>query len=330
MRKSNVITFLFFCFLIAVVGVYTVAGKSQSDPEVLPDQYEVASGESAKEDTDVDLSKDNTVSDVSKDEQETPSKEEETPATKPEETTTDQKEEPKKDEPKEEPKKEPEKEQPKEESKKEEPKKEEPKKDQTDTPVKVSMQDALFIGDSRTVGLMEYAGIKEADFFCSTGMSVFSLQKNAVSVPGVGKVKLTKLLETKKYKKIYVMLGINELGYPFKSIVSKYGELISLIQKKQPDATIFIQANLHVSKKRSDSDKTINNKKIDQLNAELAKLADQKTKFYLDVNPQFDDKNGALASDKSQDNAHLYAKYYAEWGQWIMKETASIMKEGDS
>lgn len=192
----------------------------------------------------------------------------------------------------------------------------------------ISMDDALFIGDSRTVGLMEYAGIDGADYFCTVGMSVYNIHKNSVSVPNVGKVTLTELLNSKKYGKIYIMLGINEVGYKFSSTVEKYSELIEFIKDKQPDAVIFIQANLHVSKSRSDSDKVVNNIAINELNAELAKLADGKSKFYLDVNILFDDKTGALSSDKSEDNTHLYAKYYKEWGEWIIKQTASLIGEG--
>lgn len=190
-----------------------------------------------------------------------------------------------------------------------------------------SMADALFIGDSRTVGMMEYGGLNEANFFCGTGMNVFDIKKNRVSVPAVGKVTLEELLSNKKYGKIYIMLGINELGYEFKSILNKYGDLIRFIREKQPDTSIFIQANLHVSKKRNDSDGYINNKNIDRLNSELSKFANGKNIFYLDVNPLFDDKDGNLSSDKTADNAHLYAKYYKEWGEWICKETVKIKKE---
>lgn len=191
-----------------------------------------------------------------------------------------------------------------------------------------SMGDALFIGDSRTVGLMEYAGIDGADYFCTVGMSVYNIHKNSVSVPNVGKVTLTELLNGKKYGKIYIMLGINEVGYKFSSTVEKYSELIEFIKDKQPDAVIFIQANLHVSKSRSDSDKVVNNTAINGLNAELAKLADGKSKFYLDANILFDDKTGGLSSDKSEDSTHLYAKYYSEWGKWIIRQTASLIGEG--
>lgn len=192
---------------------------------------------------------------------------------------------------------------------------------------KVSANKALFIGDSRTVGLMEYAGIKNADFFCTVGMSVYNIHKKPVSVPNVGKVTLTELVKGKKYDNIYIMLGINEVGYKFSSTAAKYKELIELIEKNQPDSNIFIQANLHVSKTKSDRDKVVNNKAINGLNSQLSKLADGKTKFYLDANPEFDDENGGLSADKSGDGVHLYAKYYKEWGEWIIRQSASLSKE---
>ena len=186
-----------------------------------------------------------------------------------------------------------------------------------------SMEDALFIGDSRTVGIMEYAGLNEATFFCDTGMSVFNVRKKRISVPSIGKVTLDELLADKKYGKIYIMLGINELGYEFNSIVDKYSELIDFVKNTQPDAAVFLQANLHVSKKRSDSDKVINNAAINKLNTELSKIADNKKIFYLDANVLFDDANGNLDAGKTQDQAHLLGKYYAEWGDWIRSESAN-------
>ena len=189
------------------------------------------------------------------------------------------------------------------------------------------MGDALFIGDSRTVGLMEYSGIDGADYFCTVGMSVYNIHKKPVSVPNVGKVTLTELLNGKKYGKIYIMLGVNEVGYKFSSTAEKYSELIEFIKDKQPNAVIFIQANLHVSKSRSDSDKVVNNIAINGLNTELSKLADGKRIFYLDANILFDDEAGGLSADKSEDSTHLYAKYYKEWGEWIVRQTASLIGE---
>ena len=189
------------------------------------------------------------------------------------------------------------------------------------------MADALFIGDSRTVGLMEYSGMDGADYFCTVGMSVYNIHKKPVSVPNVGKVTLTELLNGKKYGKIYVMLGVNEVGYKFSSTAEKYSELVEFIKDKQPNAVVFIQANLHVSKSRSDSDKVVNNIAINGLNTELSKLADGKSIFYLDANILFDDEAGGLSADKSEDGTHLYAKYYREWGEWIIRQTSSLIGE---
>lgn len=197
---------------------------------------------------------------------------------------------------------------------------------ETETEI-VSMDKSLFIGDSRTVGLMEYGQIDEADFFCSVGMSVFNIHKKPVSVPSMGKLTLTELLNHKEYKEIYIMLGVNEMGYKFESIINKYNELITFIKEKEPEAAIIILANLHVTKKRSDSDKTFNNAAIDRLNTALSEFADHHSIFYLDSNGLFDDETGALSSDKSSDNTHLYAKYYTEWSNWILTQTALLIRE---
>ena len=200
-------------------------------------------------------------------------------------------------------------------------------KTETSEPKKLTIDEVLFIGDSRTVGLMEYAQLEKADFFCTVGMSVFNIHKNSVSIPGTGKVTLTELLDSKTYSAVYIMLGVNEMGYKYESILSKYAELIEFVKGKHSDAAIIIHANLHVTKSRSDSDKTFNNHAINQLNTALSEFADNKSIFYLDANDLFDDSNGALSADKSSDNTHLYAKYYEEWGNWIVQQTASLTKE---
>ena len=73
-------------------------------------------------------------------------------------------------------------------------------------------------------------------------MNVYNVRDSSVNVPGVGTVTLDSLLSSKKYGKIYVMLGINELGYNRENTVVKYGELIDWIKEKAPDSLIFIEA----------------------------------------------------------------------------------------
>ena len=196
----------------------------------------------------------------------------------------------------------------------------------TDDLVELDMSNALFIGDSRTVGLMEYSGM-ESDFFASVGMSVYNVEDEEVSVPNVGKVTLDQLLSNREYDTIYLMLGINELGYDMDQTVNVYGKLVEDISKSQPNAKIMIQANLHVTQEKSQNHDYITNERIDEFNDKIAGLADGKNIFYLDANPEYDDENGAMSPEVTSDGAHLYAKYYEQWGTWI-KEESQRMLEG--
>lgn len=179
---------------------------------------------------------------------------------------------------------------------------------------------ALFIGDSRTVGLAEYGKLDNADFFANVGMTVYNIMDAKVSVPSVGKITLDNLLTNKKYDKIYIMLGINEVGYATNQTIEKYKSLIDFVKSKNPKATIILQSNLHVTQERSNKDKVVNNNAINNLNNEIKKLANVENIYYIDGNNLFDDSNNALAKDKTGDNAHLYAKYYAQWAEWIIRQ----------
>lgn len=185
--------------------------------------------------------------------------------------------------------------------------------------------DALFIGDSRTVGLSEYADLGDADVFATIGLSSFKLFETQVDMPGHGKETLDEVLSQKSYGKIYLMLGINELGYPHASIEKQYREVVEKIREKQPDAILFLEASLHVSKAKSDSDSLYNNANIDWLNGVVESLCNQKQTYYIDVNEIFDDGAGNLDAQYTSDDAHPLGKYYAQWAEWIL--TKAIVKE---
>ena len=152
--------------------------------------------------------------------------------------------------------------------------------------------DALFIGDSRTVGIAEYGSLKNATYFADVGLNVYVAQTKAIAVKNVGTVTLPQLLSQKTFGKVYIMLGINELGNDLDDITAKFSSLIDTVRAAQPDAIIFVEANLHVGPSRSSTDATFNNPRIDKLNEKLAALADGKTIIYIDINELFDDENG--------------------------------------
>ena len=177
--------------------------------------------------------------------------------------------------------------------------------------------DALFIGDSRTVGLEDYAELETATFFAYSGLSSFSAFKKTLDVDGVGDTTLDELLTSKHYGKIYLMLGINELGYPLSSIQSQYTHVANRIHELHPHAQILLCANLRVVADGTEKRDYVANDTINQVNAHIASLADNETFFYVDVNPLFDDGNGALDPQYCADDIQPYGKYYYVWGEWL-------------
>ena len=187
--------------------------------------------------------------------------------------------------------------------------------------------DALFIGDSRTVGLYEYGGLGNAEVFAHSGMSIYKVFNEEFELQSGEKVTLETALQTKQFGKIYIMLGINELGYDFDQTVERFKEAVALIRELQPDALIFIQANLHITNAKSEDSELFNNINIDLFNQAVGELADGKSIFYLDVNPLYDDEDGGLSEEFTTDHAHILGKYYVDWVDFILQNAVKVESE---
>ena len=77
----------------------------------------------------------------------------------------------------------------------------------------------------------------------------------------------------------------------------------------QPQAILFIEANLHVTAQKSAGDEECRNQDIDEFNNYTKELADNKSIFYVNVNELFDDEKGNLRADLTYDGVHILAKY---------------------
>lgn len=185
--------------------------------------------------------------------------------------------------------------------------------------------DALFIGDSRTVGLSEYGDLGNAEVVADTGMSVYKLFNKRFTLRSGEKKKLEEVLAERQFGKIYIMLGVNELGYDFDYTIEKYAETLKRIEELQPDAILYLEANLHISKQKSVTSDVYNNANIDRFNQAVSEMADEENRFYLDVNELFDDEEGNLDEEYTADDAHIYAKYYPDWVEWLLKH--AVYKE---
>lgn len=191
--------------------------------------------------------------------------------------------------------------------------------------------DAVFLGDSRTLGISDYAGLDGADFFCDNGMTIFKLlEDKGVTYQKTGeKVDLKKVLQEKKYGKIYIMLGMNELGYGNTHMYLKqYLKVLNQLKEWQPEATIYIMANLHVSREKNNMESEFNNININDKNVASARLANGRDIFYLDCNPLFTDEEGYLQDDLTFDGVHLYAQHYEKWRDFLFEHGVERKQDG--
>ena len=187
--------------------------------------------------------------------------------------------------------------------------------------------DAIFIGDSRTLGISDYAGLDEADFYCDSGMTVLKLlDAGGVTYQKTGKKEdLNQVLQQKHYGKVYIMLGMNDLGYGNTDMyLERYRKIVDRIREWQPDAIIYIMANLHVSREKNNLETEFNNININDKNAASASLANGIDIFYLDANPLFTDSEGFLNAELSFDGVHLYAQHYDAWREFLLEHAVEL------
>lgn len=182
--------------------------------------------------------------------------------------------------------------------------------------------DALFIGDSRTEGLKMFSGIENADFFCAKSMSIDKVMDGKkVDVNGQ-QMSIHEVLASKDYKRIYICLGINELGWvSMDEFIAEYKSLIDEIKSVQDDAQIYVELLLPVTKEKSDSDSSVNNERIYWYNTNLVEMAEENGVKYLNPDQPLIDENGALKSEATSDGVHINKEYCKKWADYLAQIT---------
>ena len=183
--------------------------------------------------------------------------------------------------------------------------------------------DALFIGESRTAGLKVYGRLGKADYFCGEGLTVYGVLGVSASDWNFGEQSLQSLFSRKQYGKIYIHLGINELGGNLDSYINQYRKVIDSIQQMQPDACIILQSVLSLGDGYS-SRSCFSAESIQDINDRIRALAEEKGLHFSDVNQIMTDETGYLIEGLSFDDCHLNPESYELWAQWLLEEAYEI------
>ncbi len=191
-----------------------------------------------------------------------------------------------------------------------------------DTPNNSSVKfdsSVAFIGDSRTQGFIMYNGLKDIQDYSYISLMVdTAITKKFVKTNNGEKITLLQDMANKNIKKVYIMLGINELGWSYPQVFkSKYIELIDKIREVKPNCEIYVQSIIPMTKSKSDTDATFNIKNVAIFNDLIQEVANEKNVTYLDVKSALINENGYLPEEASTDGIHINKKYCEKWLEYL-------------
>ena len=192
--------------------------------------------------------------------------------------------------------------------------------------------DAVFIGDSRTDGLRLYSGIRGADFLAYKSLMIFhvvgndKVDRKAVPLNGVGDKKtVLEWLDEKRYAKVYLMFGVNELGYgDDAAFTDAFSRTVDEIQARQPEAVVYIQSLVPIEPEKAYKTNPaawLNNDNVARYNELLRQVCADKGVVYVDVAAALTDEGGGLPPEGTTDGIHFTRSWYEKWYAYLKTHT---------
>jgi len=187
----------------------------------------------------------------------------------------------------------------------------------------IYFEDAIFFGDSLSVGIPLYQVAGNPDTVAFTGINPLSINTSQVINSPQGK--LTLLEAAKQYgekKKVYIMLGGNGLWMDEKSFAEGYQTFLDSVKAQYPGAQIFLQSILPVTEDAHLTYEAADNDVIRGFNKLIIGMAKKNGVYYLDVAQALMDDNGMLPKEASPlDGMHLTPEYYEKWFDYLKTHT---------
>ena len=183
---------------------------------------------------------------------------------------------------------------------------------------------SVFLGDSRTEGLELFSGLKHGDFYWARGMTVFkadSADYRPFEIDGK-KYSMVEALALKQYDNVYIMLGVNELGYPAESYESGLGKLLDQILEIQPQAVVYLQTMPPLNDalcRRNKLASYISNENLARFNQAIVRLAAEKEVVLLDTAQAYTGPDGQLPAELANDGCHFSYGGYKLWADYLRR-----------
>ena len=186
------------------------------------------------------------------------------------------------------------------------------------------LADALFIGDSRTVGLFNNCDRPKATFYCSIGLNIqtaFESQSIRLDNGNMGTV-IDALAQGHQFGRVFINFGTNEMSWPYyDGFIKLYAKLVENVRKYSPNAKIYCESILPVTATRDMQGDAINNTNVKALNEYIQKFASANGCIYLPCDTAVMGEDGKLPEEASTDGIHLSIEYCRYWLNYIVDET---------
>ena len=187
---------------------------------------------------------------------------------------------------------------------------------------------AAFIGDSRTEGLQAFSGLKYGDFLFARGMNVFRVddpEYRVVHRPE-GDYTVLEALGLKEYTSVYIMIGVNELGYPEESYREGLGKLVARVKEIQPGAVVYLQTMPPVNDAtaaKNGLNSSITNARVDLFNQIIIQTAQEQQVMLLDTACVYRGADGQLPPELTSDGVHFAVSGYGLWAEYLRTHAIS-------
>lgn len=175
--------------------------------------------------------------------------------------------------------------------------------------------DAAFIGNSLVDGFRLFSGLTNCDVYAATSMTIM----------GVGDY-ITQM-SSHEYGKIYMLLGINEIGYDVESFKKTYGNAVDRLMEDHPKALLYIMGISPVSAAKDASSDVFTMDNVRKFNEKLRELADEKGCYYIDLCDALAGSDGFLPADVTTDGVHFTAAEYTVWLDYLREHYIPVVEE---
>lgn len=182
-------------------------------------------------------------------------------------------------------------------------------------------KDAAFVGDSRMKGLLNFTDFDYAADFSYVGLNVADVFTKPYVTTESGSMMVSEALRGGTYGKIYIMSGINELGwYNLDKFIEYYGDLVELAKQEHPEAQIYIISILPLGAQAAEEQEHLTNERAQMFNELILNMCSDKQVYYIDGYDALA-ANGQLPEDASPDGVHLNPNYCKTLIDYLLSHT---------